>query len=203
MSRHFGTYRGKDIIIVGHNPHEDMCMIVKLDAVPLNDADELRSLSARNQSVYYMVPVLQCHSHSKVSEDWFTYLAARLMNNKGDVLSVPPSQITFEDPVQQEYYVQSIKALDYYMVLRDDEDAVVLVKAKFMCFHKETHMVTEWLDKEDSGRSVEDINEAEYGTYHAICDLPQIHITEFARWKRKYENGGKSPFWDSLRDTFM
>ena len=76
---------------------------------------------------------------------------------------------------------------DRYLALRENGEAVVLVHDSTVIYHDpHSANLRRWLAPSNRGFLM--LNKAEYDTYHAICDLEQIHIIEFTKWMKRYDN---------------
>ncbi len=87
-----------------------------------------------------------------------------------------------------EYY---ITADDKYLALKENGVAVVLVHDSSMVWTPpHSANLRDWINRKNWSVSI--LNEAEYGTYHAICDLEQIHITDFTEWMNRYDGNSNT-----------
>lgn len=78
-----------------------------------------------------------------------------------------------------------------YFALIENGEAVVLVRDSVLVWHDpDSENIGRWLIPEN--RSISILNEAEYGTYHAICDLEQIHISKFTEWAIRYDGNSNT-----------
>jgi hypothetical protein len=76
---------------------------------------------------------------------------------------------------------------DRYLALKENGEAVVLVHdSRLVWTPPHSTNMRRWLNQKNRSMSI--LNKAEYGTYHAICDLEQIHIIEFTEWATKHDS---------------
>lgn len=92
--RHYTQYRTEEYLIVGHNPTRNDCMVVRMAAIPADDAIELRKLanSPGGQAALYMTDILRSAPH-RTGHDWFTHLAHLLARRNGGVVTLPLKEI--------------------------------------------------------------------------------------------------------------
>ena len=76
---------------------------------------------------------------------------------------------------------------DRYLALKENDEAVVLVRDSALVWTPpHSANLRDWLNKKNRSMSI--LNKAEFGTYHAICDLEQIYIIEFTEWMKKHDS---------------
>lgn len=103
--RHFGKFRGEEVIIVGYKRSMNNCMICRVTTLPQDEAANLRQIaqSTVGQSKDYLVQTLQVERH-KSGTDWFTYLVGRLYRNDKSVMTVPLKEIEEMNHDQLAFY---------------------------------------------------------------------------------------------------
>ncbi len=182
-TRHHGTYRGNSIIIIGHDPARDRCLIVHYGKLTPEEGADLIRVANRHQVEYILVQGLMETMHPALNEDWFTVLTQIMQTNVNVVESIQVGDINFDDYNQELRFKNKEKIGESYMVLRENEQAIVLIRLKIGIgvFDRELNMVTSWLDKEH--RSFNELNHEEFETYGYLADLKQIHISEFEYWE--------------------
>ena len=98
-----------------------------------------------------------------------------------------------------------------YIALSENGSAVVLIHDSTCVWHPpHSQNLFRWLNYPN--RSSKKLNKAEYDTYHAICDLEQVHITKFTEWMNRYDgnsnansktSGSRNPIrklWKSIQN---
>lgn len=80
---------------------------------------------------------------------------------------------------------------DKYLALKENGEAVVLVYDSTVVYTSphSTNLLN-WLNEKNRSSTI--LNKAEYDTYHAICDLEQIHIIEFTEWAKRYDSNSNT-----------
>jgi hypothetical protein len=98
---HQGTYRGDELIVLGHNPRNNDCMLVRLSGLPMNEQSELRRIAASRsaQQSSYLIPILK-RMQSPSGQDWFTYLAQKMQQRNSPVFTLPIKEI--QDSLDQD-----------------------------------------------------------------------------------------------------
>lgn len=181
-TRHHGTYRGNSIIIIGHDPARDRCLIVQYGKLTPGEGADLIRVANKHQVEYILVQGLIEAVHPTLDEDWFTVLTNLMRSNIGVVESIQVGDINFDDYNQELRFKNKEKIGESYMVLREHGEAVVLIRLKIGIgvFDKELNMVTGWLA--NAHRSFKELNHQEFETYGYLADIKQIHISEFEYW---------------------
>jgi hypothetical protein len=149
---------------------------------PEEGADLIR-VTNKHQVEYILVQGLMETTHPTLNEDWFTVLTQIMRTNIGVVESIQVEDINFDDYNQELRFKNKEKIGESYMVLREHEVAIVLIRLKIGIgvFDRELNMVSGWLNEEN--RSFTEINHEEFETYGYLADIKQIHISEFEYWE--------------------
>jgi hypothetical protein len=78
-----------------------------------------------------------------------------------------------------------------YIALSESGSAVVLIHdSTCVWYPPHSQNLFTWLNYPNRSSTV--LTEAEYGTYHAICNLEQIHITKFSEWANRYDGNSNT-----------
>lgn len=93
-SRHFGLASSKngerkDIIILGYNHVNNSVMVVDIDSLPGDDANELKrlALTTEAQRSDYLIPILEKTSYRNGTKSWWEYLCSLLKSKQVGVMS--------------------------------------------------------------------------------------------------------------------
>ena len=89
--RHFGQVRGHEVVIVGHSKQLNNCIVVFLNSLPQDEAQDLRRIaqSTTAQSLDFLVPTLRVERH-KSNADWFTHIVERLRRGGDTAVTTTP-----------------------------------------------------------------------------------------------------------------
>jgi hypothetical protein len=91
---HHATYRGEELIVLGHDPRRNDCMLVKLSGLPMNEQSELRKIAASRtaQASNYLIPILR-RVESPLGSDWFSFLCKKMEQRNSAVFTLPIKEI--------------------------------------------------------------------------------------------------------------
>lgn len=91
---HSATYRGDELIVLGHNPRSNDCMLVKLSGLPLNEQSDLRRIATSRaaQESTHLIPLLR-RMPAPDGNDWFSYLAQKMQQRNSPVFTLPIKEI--------------------------------------------------------------------------------------------------------------
>jgi hypothetical protein len=95
MSWHYANYRGDELLVVGHSPRRNDCILVRLSGLPMNEAGELRKIaqSQSGQETERLVSLLQRLHAPDRTADWFTYLCRKMEQRNSPVFTLPLKEI--------------------------------------------------------------------------------------------------------------
>lgn len=98
--RHFGKFQNEEVLVIGYKKTGNVLMIVKINALPIEDQTTLRSIatSPAAQNVDYLIPLLTGEPH-RSGKDWFTFLA----NNQRSGITMQVSPTKVEDMNSEQY----------------------------------------------------------------------------------------------------
>src|SRR4051812_18783995 len=98
---HHAQYRGEELIVLGHNPRNNDCMLVKLSGLPMNEAAEMRKIAQSNvaQQSNYLIPILQ-KQQAPNGADWFSYLCKKMEQRNAPVFVLPIKEV--QDSLDQD-----------------------------------------------------------------------------------------------------
>lgn len=105
MKRHFGKYRGEEVVVIGYNKSMNTILLVRYNALPSDEAADLIRIaqSTSAQNLDYLIPTLRVERH-KSNQDWFTHLAHRLHRNDGSVVSVSIKEVEELNDEQKAFF---------------------------------------------------------------------------------------------------
>ncbi len=91
---HHATYRGDELIVLGHDPRRNDCLLVKLSGLPMNEQSEIRKIAASRsaQRSNYLIPILR-RVESPFGNDWFSYLCKKMEQRNAPVFTLPIKEI--------------------------------------------------------------------------------------------------------------
>jgi hypothetical protein len=91
---HSAQYRGDELIVLGHNPRSNDCMLVKLSGLPLNEQADLRRIATSRaaQESTHLIPLLR-RMPAPDGNDWFSYLAQKMQQRNSPVFTLPIKEI--------------------------------------------------------------------------------------------------------------
>jgi hypothetical protein len=88
--RHYGTFQGEEVIIIGYKKSQNVLLICKVNALPSGDQMELRKIASSKlaqETADYLVELLQ-QQHHQSGTDWFAYLAPQIRKNVLQIVSI-------------------------------------------------------------------------------------------------------------------
>jgi hypothetical protein len=93
---HYANFRGDELLVIGHNPSRNDCILVRLSGLPMNEASALRKIaqSRAGQETASLIPLLQrMDSPNGNGEDWWTFLARKMQQRNSPVFILPIKEI--------------------------------------------------------------------------------------------------------------
>lgn len=98
---HHAQYRGEELIILGYNPRNNDCMLIRLSGLPMNEQSEIRKIAASRtaQQSNYLIPILQ-KMEAPNGSDWFSYLCKKMEQRNAPVFNLPLKEI--QDSLDQD-----------------------------------------------------------------------------------------------------
>lgn len=158
---HHASYRGDELIVLGHDPRRNDCMLVKLSGLPMNEQQDLRRIAASRsaQEATYLIPLLR-RVESPSGSDWFTYLAKKMEQRNSPVFTLPLKEIQDSlDPDQKAIFKGYGKgrrnsSLDMHDLERaqsggldtDDDDLPMMSQARSEPVHQRSSDIDNKLD---------------------------------------------------------
>ncbi len=91
---HSAQFRGEELLVLGHDPRRNDCMLVKLSGLPMNEQEALRRIAASRtaQEATHLIPILR-RQPAPDGSDWFTYLAQKMVQRNSPVFTLPIKEI--------------------------------------------------------------------------------------------------------------
>lgn len=91
---HSAQFRGDELIVLGHDPRRNDCMLVRLSGLPMNEQHDLRRIAASRtaQESTHLIPILR-RMPAPDGTDWFTYLASKMQQRNAPVFTLPIKEI--------------------------------------------------------------------------------------------------------------
>ena len=92
---HYAQYHGKELLVIGHAPRRNDCILVELEKLPMNEAVELRRIaqSRVGQEHDRLVPVLEKLQAPDRINNWFSYLCYKMEQRNGPVFTLPLKEV--------------------------------------------------------------------------------------------------------------
>jgi hypothetical protein len=91
---HQAQFKGEELLVLGHDPRRNDCMLVKLSGLPMNEQTDLRRIAASRtaQESTHLIPILR-RMPAPDGSDWFTYLIHKMQQRNSPVITLPIKEI--------------------------------------------------------------------------------------------------------------
>jgi hypothetical protein len=108
--KHYARYRGEPILVIGHHPLRNDCLVIRLSKLSARQKIDLQSIVSSRvaQETDYLIPILRnqmaCHddwlSHLRNAlsildqrEDWFSYICKNARSRNAPIFRLPMIEI--------------------------------------------------------------------------------------------------------------
>jgi hypothetical protein len=92
---HTASYQGRELLVIGHSPRRNDCILVDLAGLPMNEATDLKRIaqSVPGQEQERLVVLLKDLTSPDKIQDWFTYICRKMEQRNGPVFTLPLKEI--------------------------------------------------------------------------------------------------------------
>lgn len=94
--RHYGKYNREEVIVVGYNKGNNALMLVRVNALTMDDQNALRTIASSEvaQKTDYLVTLLSHEPHPATKEDWFSFLCKHPSRKHVLLMGIPLKEVS-------------------------------------------------------------------------------------------------------------